>query len=407
MSETPASAHGIRVSEGEKGVRDLLWIVGIENATIPDMGVDELAWTEHRIRWREDLALARDVGATAVRYGITWPDLEPAPGRFDWEWCDQVVDEFHDLGLEPIWDLVHFGVPAWLPDGFLDSGFVPAMATFCGEFARRYRGTVDKITPLNEPYISTYFRAGWGIWPPYRRGRQAFAELLHPIVEGVRAGVREIRKANPSAQIWLNDGADRFHATSPELRTQAAQRTVERYAAFDLLLGKAVPGQETYEWLSRAGYPRQALEADPVAVDVIGLDYYPDTEHDLTVDEGGRLVTSRARNPHGVHRTLLEYHERYELPLFIAESSHSGSAKERAAWIDYNLDAIASARRDGAEVVGYTWWPLFDHVDWNTLLQERAGFVCPAGLFHLRPTVSHRQETPAAALFRARARGET
>ncbi|MEX2540354.1 MAG: family 1 glycosylhydrolase [Trueperaceae bacterium] len=382
---------------------ELRWIVGIENAFIPDMGVDELTWTEHRQRWREDLLLARSVGASAVRYGITWPELEPQPGRFEWQWCDQVVDELSRLGLEPIWDMVHFGVPAWLEDGFLDEGFGPAFARFCGAFARRYRGTVDKLTPLNEPYISTYFRAGWGIWPPHLRGRGGFVRLLHPIVEGIRSGVREIRAVNPDAEIWLNDGADTFHATAPELTDEAAQRTRERYAAFDLLLGLAVPGHETHEWLVQAGYPPSALAEEPVAIDVVGLDYYPDTEHDLYLDGQGWPAIRKAERPFGVRRTLLEYAERYRLPLFIAESSHSGSDDERRDWIDYNLSEIAAARRDGAQVIGYTWWPLFDHIDWNTLLQERNGYVCPAGLFHLRPTTADRQETPAAAVFRERA----
>jgi beta-glucosidase len=399
MSDRPLSIDPVAPAIA----RDLIWLVGIENATIPDMDVDELAWTEHRHRWRQDLALAREVGASAVRYGITWPDLEPLPGRFDWQWCDQVVDEFQRLGLEPIWDLVHFGVPAWLPGGFLDPEFVPSMARFCREFASRYRGTVDRITPLNEPYISTYFRAGWGIWPPHLKGREGFASLLYPIVEGVRAGIRAIRETNPNAEIWLNDGADTFHPVTPDLAHEAAQRTRERYAAFDLLLGLAVPGQETHEWLARAGYPAAGLAAEAVEIDVIGLDYYPDTEHDLSLDETGELTVRRAHNPRGVHRTLVDYHKRYGLPLFLAESSHSGTDEEREKWIDYNLEAIGAARADGAEVVGYTWWPLFDHIDWNTLLRERLGFVCSAGLYHLAPGKSDRKESAAARAFRERA----
>ncbi len=380
------------------------WIVGIENAFIPDMGVDELAWTGHRDRWKEDLALAREAGADTIRYGITWPELNPAPDREDWRWCDQVVRELDRIGLEPIWDLIHFGTPTWLAGGFLDPGFVSAMARFAGAFARRYRGSVRKYTPLNEPYITTYFRAGWGIWPPHLKGSYGFARFLRPVIEGLRATIRAIREADPGSEIWLNDGADTFHPATPDLAEQARERTLQRYAAFDVLTGLARPGQETWEALSREGFPRESLASEPVAIDVIGLDYYPDTEHELSLGPDGSPVLARARNPVGIAETMRQYHRRYGRPLFIAESSYEGSDVERRAWIDANLQAAAGVRAEGLPCVGYTWWPLFDHVDWNTLLQKLTGHVCPAGLLHLRPGRSDREPTDALGHFRDRAR---
>src|SRR5690606_16173052 len=131
----------------------LRWIVGIENAFIPDMGVDQLGWTRHRERWREDLALAVETSADAVRYGVTWPEVETAPGHYDWSQADAVIDECLRLGLEPIWDLVHFGVPAHLSGVYLDDDFRAAYVRYAAAFARRYRGVVEKLTPWNEPYI--------------------------------------------------------------------------------------------------------------------------------------------------------------------------------------------------------------------------------------------------------------
>jgi beta-glucosidase len=54
-------------------------------------------------------------------------------------------------------------------------------------------------------------------------------------------------------------------------------------------------------------------------------------------------------------------------------------------------------------VVGFTWWPLFDHVDWNTLLVRRDGYVADVGLYHLTPTRSDRTPTDALEAFRAAA----
>jgi len=156
-----------------------------------------------------------------------------------------------------------------------------------------------------------------------------------------------------------------------------------------------------------AGFPRATLDrlsADPVPVDVIGLDYYPDTEHDFDVDETGATHIVRASRPVGLAATAQAYYQRYDRPLFVAESSTSGTDAERRAWLAWNVAEIEAARARGVDVVGYTWWPLFDHIDWNTLLQERSGFVCPAGLYHLTPTTADRQPTAAVADFRRLAR---
>ncbi len=383
-------------------MRDFAWIVGIENAYIPDMDVDEFDWTNHRSQWREDLRLIPETGATAVRYGITWPEIETAEARFDWSRSDAVVSELDRLGVEPIWDLIHFGTPRYLTSGFLDESYLQSVTRFARAFASRYRGHVRKITPLNEPYISTYFRAGWGIWPPYLKGREGFVRLLRPIVDGLRAAIRAIRDASPDAEIWLNDGADYFHPTEPALAEEAKLRTEERYAAFDILLGLARPGQETYEWLTKFGYAKSALGESSVPIDVIGLDYYPDTEHDLYYESpGGDITQRRAVHPFGVAETARVYYGRYGLPVFIAESSHGGSDADRDEWLAYNEAQIATAINSGVPLVGYTWWPLFDHVDWNSLLQKHEGYKCDSGLYHLRPTKLNREPTPAVATFRS------
>jgi beta-glucosidase len=388
----------------EHRVRPFRWIVGIENAFIPDMDVDQFAWTRHRQRVRDDLLLAREAGAGAVRYGITWPEVETSPGCYDWRAVDEVVAICEDLGLELIWDLVHFGVPAHLEGGFLDPSFPDAFAAYAEAFVQRYRGRVDMITPLNEPYITTYFRAGWGIWPPHLEGREGFARMLAPILVGLRRAIRAIKRVAPETEIWLNDGADSFHPLDPRDAAEGTFLTHQRYAVFDLLCGDADARRETGAWLVAAGFPADLVDDGAVPVDVIGLDYYPETEHDFELGVAGTPILSVARDPVGLAATCRAYHARYGLPLFIAESSAAGDDANRRRWLAWSLDEIRCARAAGVDVVGYTWWPLFDHVDWNSLLVRRDGFVAPVGLYRLEPTVADRVRTDAVDAFRAAAR---
>ena len=35
-------------------------------------------------------------------------------GKYDWDFTDQAMAEMQRLGITPIMDLLHFGVPDWL-----------------------------------------------------------------------------------------------------------------------------------------------------------------------------------------------------------------------------------------------------------------------------------------------------
>jgi beta-glucosidase len=319
------------------------WAVGIENAHIPDMGVDELGWTAHREQWREDLDLAHALGVTHIRYGLPWAELHPAPDRFDWSWSDAVLEYLQHINLEPIWDLVHFGAPAWLPDGLRDPNFPAALETFAGAFATRYRQLLTKFTPLNEPYITAYFRGGIGAWPPFETGQDGFVRSLEPIVRAVARATRAIRAVHPKAEIWLNDGADHFCARTPDLESLARELTLNRHAALDALEGIAGPGTATFEHLTRSGFDPNLLEhlaLEPAGADVIGLDYYPASEHVIghrtrprRLSDWGRVdayETTPDYDPPGIGATLTAYHARYGKPLYIAPSgSSTPSARSR------------------------------------------------------------------------------
>ena len=72
-----------REPKRERGFR---FAVGIEDTFVPQVfpghrALDEYELTQHYRFWSEDLALAADAGATAIRYGFPWYRLNPAPGR--------------------------------------------------------------------------------------------------------------------------------------------------------------------------------------------------------------------------------------------------------------------------------------------------------------------------------------
>ena len=51
-----------------------------------------------------------------LRYGPPIHKIFLGPSEYDWSFADQVMSEMQRLGIRPIIDLVHFGLPDWLID---------------------------------------------------------------------------------------------------------------------------------------------------------------------------------------------------------------------------------------------------------------------------------------------------
>ncbi|MGI8930448.1 MAG: family 1 glycosylhydrolase, partial [Candidatus Limnocylindria bacterium] len=100
--------------------REWTWAVGIEDTFIGHPGgkrariLDEYALIDHYGQWKADIDLIASLGVRAMRYGVPWYRVNPAPGEWDWEWLDRVMEHLHRVGVAPIVDLVHYGTPLWL-----------------------------------------------------------------------------------------------------------------------------------------------------------------------------------------------------------------------------------------------------------------------------------------------------
>ena len=65
--------------------------------------------------WDEDVKLMRDAGVNLVTLGVfAWASLEPAPGRFTFEWLDEAMDLLHAGGISVDLATPTAAPPPWL-----------------------------------------------------------------------------------------------------------------------------------------------------------------------------------------------------------------------------------------------------------------------------------------------------
>ncbi|MEO6943964.1 MAG: family 1 glycosylhydrolase [Lacisediminihabitans sp.] len=332
--------------------------------------LDEYELTEHNVNWRTDLDAARRLGVDAIRYGVAWPLVHTAPGVFDWSMLDERLDYAHDkLALTVVADLVHYGTPTWLEGSFADSAYPAAIAEFAGAFAERYRGIVDHITPLNEPLTTASFCGLRGVWPPALTGWAGWVTVMMNIALGITASIRAARDANPEIVIMHVEASSLYETDVEELESHAAKLRSLGMLSTDLILGRVDADHPLYDWLIDFGASPEHLTAlctSPAALDLLGVNYYPmltprnlvpaDTGVSQVVSDGGAA---------GLTTVLEAFAARYDIPLVITETSVEGDDQVRGRWVQDSIAAVQQLRQRGMDIRGYTWWPLFDFVDWS------------------------------------------
>lgn len=160
-----------------------LFATGMENSypviRLPDgtiKRVDELDKTGHYQHWKEDFGLVREMGIDVLRYGPPYYRVHLGPGRYDWSFADLAFTELRRLGVTPIADLCHFGVPDWLGD-FQNPEFPDFFAEYARAFAERFPW-ISFYTPVNEIYVTANFSARLGLWNERLSTDRAFVTAI-------------------------------------------------------------------------------------------------------------------------------------------------------------------------------------------------------------------------------------
>lgn len=388
-----------------------VWAVGIESSTLPHLGVDQFDWTQHNRRWADDLRLIReDLGLSHLRYSIPWHYIEPRPGRFDWRIADERIGACQDLGLDLMLDIMHFGTPAWLALGAGDPEFPEALERLTEAMVERYRDVVNTWCPVNEPLVLSLFSGDFGFWPPHARRWRGYMPVLSRVAQATTRAIRAIRRLAPDAAVVLCDAADHFTTRDESLRTEVALRNARRFLLFDLIGGRVDHHHPLFEWLTGYGFSELDLRwlgHHRQSPDLIGLDYYPHSEWQLEIGPGGRTRQKRADAPLGLRGVATEYYNRTGLPMFVTETSIEGKPINREIWLERLVEDAQSLREEGVPLLGLTWWPLFDHLDWDGALTHRIGKIHQVGLYKLVRAADgslQRIRTPLAERFASLAR---
>jgi hypothetical protein len=263
---------GDGVFAGRGDSPDFRWMTGFECSMFPQVGMDELALTQHDRFWGSDLLRVLEAGCRTLRYGIRWHIVNPAPQVWDWTSVDGPMELMRELGIEPIVDLFHFGVPAWMGTGVMTSIFPDFQAELCASFARRYPW-VRWYTPTNEPYIMSQFGGETGAWYPYEHGPHNFVRALRNVGRGLAEGWAAIREVRSDARLMISDTCEYWHALDDGVKARADLMNERRFLMHELYAGRLGRDHGLWGWLVDHGFAEDDLHwflDHPAELDVVG-----------------------------------------------------------------------------------------------------------------------------------------
>src|SRR5215210_881007 len=116
---------------------------------------------DHYRRWKDDVALMRQIGLTAYRFSISWsrilPDGTGAVNERGLDFYRRLVDELLEAGIQPNATLYHWDLPAALDDrgGWLNRDVSWWFADYAQVVFRALDDRVAMWATLNEPWVTS------------------------------------------------------------------------------------------------------------------------------------------------------------------------------------------------------------------------------------------------------------
>ena len=372
---------------------------------------------DHYRRFREDVALMRDMGLGAYRFSISWNRVLPqgrgAINPKGLEFYDRLVDALLEAGIKPFATLFHWDLPQALQEqgGWVTRNSVDAFADYARVVGQRLGDRVRNWITHNEPWCVTILGYQQGRHAPGVRDWHDALTTSHHLLLSHGAAVRALRSVDSALQIGIALNLVPAIPASPSEADREATRHFDGHFNrwfLDPLHGRGYPADILQDYETDGRLPphwHTLVRADDLttiaeATDFLGINYYrreiarsktlsqelnlPPTVH-LPPDD--QLTTMGWEiHPAGMYDILHRVHVDYAPQcLYVTENGASfddlpdpaGVVRDhdRIEFLREHLHAARRAIAAGVPLRGYFLWSLMDNFEWERGYGPRFGIV--------------------------------
>lgn len=397
-----ASAYQIEGAWDADGKGESIWDRfcqtpgNIKNGDTGDIACD------HYHRYKEDVALMKEVGLHAYRFSISWPRVLPEGrgrvNRAGLKFYHGLIDELLTAGIEPWVCLYHWDLPQALQDrgGWADRAVVDDFAAYTELVAREFGDRVKRWVVLCEPGVVAVLGHLWGTHAPGLKDRDTFLRAAHHLLVSQGRAVQLLRGIDRGFEMGTALNLSPVHPISGSNEDREAADRVDEYwnrwYLDPILKGEYPP--RVAELLNPSSED-MAVIYQPL--DFLGVNYYSRllVAHDPTEPLIGARMVSRDSfltemgweiYPRGLYELLMRLKREYDDPvLYITENGAAFDDKvtrdstieddDRIAYLREHLVAAYRALSEGVRLRGYFVWSILDNLEWAEGYSKRFGVI--------------------------------
>jgi len=366
-------------------------------------------------RLDDDLALLGELGASAYRFSVAWPRVQPSGygpvNQRGLDYYRALVDGLLGRGIVPVATVYHWELPQELEDvgGWAVRDTAARFAEYARVLAEALGDQVGMWITLNEPQQVANQGYRVGTHAPGKTDLALAAAATHHLLLGHGLAMEAMRSVLPGRiPIGIALDVHPIRAAGDDATDAAATVDAETNRIFlePVLHGRYPDAARAALLPDRALIEPGDMRTICAPIDFLGLNYYcphyvrigdwddlrvgesPLAGHPGVVNyvppELPRTVMGWIIEPDGLYDTLRALdREAPRLPVYITENGCAAddyvtpegdiNDLERIAYLEGHLDASWRAIQDGVNLSGYFHWSLMDNFEWARGYQRRFG----------------------------------
>lgn len=368
--------------------------------------------------FKEDIRLFAEMGFKCFRMSISWPRIFPngdesEPNEEGLAFYDEVFDECHKYGIEPVVTINHFDTPLEIfkkYGGWKDRRCIDFYLNFCEAIFTRYKNKVKYWMTFNEINMILHIPFLGGALDVTKEANPEevkYQAAHHQLVASAKA-TKLAHEINPDNQVgcmlaagntypftcnpndvWKSINADRegYFFIDVQSRGYYPSYTNRFFKENNIEIvmeegDKEVLKENTVDYIAFSYYSSRLTSADPEKMKETEGNVFATLRNPyLKASEWGWQI-----DPLGLRITMNLIYDRYQKPLFIVENglgavdtvTDAGTIEDdyRIDYMREHVREMGEAIEDGVELIGYTPWGCIDLVSAGTgEMKKRYGFI--------------------------------